>query len=115
MIEPQGSQVYSSESIASALTDQGVGDTGGYSGLSTVVEKIKWRIRKLTPKCCWRLMNFTDTDCDRAAQYVSASSLYKQAGNSIVVSCLVALMSSLFVEDGYKAEVWTKYKLHFND
>ena len=112
---PQGSRVYSSEGIASALTAQGVGGAGGYSGLYTVIEKIKWRIRKLTPKCCWRLMNFTDTDCDRAAQYVSASSLYKQAGNSIVVSCLIALMSSLFIEDGYKAEVWTKYKLHFND
>ena len=80
-----------------------------------VQEQIKWRIRKLTPKCCWRLMNFTDQDCDRAAQYVSASALYKQAGNSIVVACLIALMSSLFVQDGHKAEVWTKYTLNFND
>ena len=80
-----------------------------------VYDTIKWRIRKLTPKCCWRLMNFTDNDCDRAAQFVSASSLYKQAGNSIVVSCLIALMSSLFIEDGHKAEVWTKYMLNFND
>jgi DNA (cytosine-5)-methyltransferase 1 len=80
-----------------------------------IVEKIKWRIRKLTSKECWRLMNFTDKDCDRAAKYVSASALYKQAGNSIVVACLIALMSSLFIEDGYKAEVWTKYMLNFND
>ena len=79
------------------------------------IEKIKWRIRKLTPKCCWRLMNFADQDVDRASAYVSASSLYKQAGNSIVVSCLTALMSSLFIEDGHKAEVWTKYMLDFND
>ena len=78
-------------------------------------DQIKWRIRKLTPKCCWRLMNFTDEDCDRAAQYVSASAQYKQAGNSIVVACLIALMSSLFIEDGHKAEVWTKYTLNFND
>ena len=76
---------------------------------------IRWRIRKLTPKCCWKLMNFTDRDCDRAAKYVSASALYKQAGNSIVVSCLIALMSSLFIENGHKAEVWTKYTLDFND
>ena len=76
---------------------------------------IKWRIRKLTSKECWRLMNFTDSDHDRAAKYVSASTLYKQAGNSIVVSCLIALMSSLFIEDGHKAEVWTKYMLNFND
>lgn len=76
---------------------------------------VKWRIRKLTPKECWRLMNFTNEDCDRASKYVSASALYKQAGNSIIVSCLIALMSSLFIEDGHKAEVWTKYMLNFND
>lgn len=80
-----------------------------------VQDKIKWRIRKLTPKCCWRLMNFTDEDCDRAAKFVSPSAQYKQAGNSIVVACLIALMSSLFIEDGHKAEVWTKYRLEFND
>ena len=79
------------------------------------MNNIKWRIRKLTPKECWRLMNFTDEDCDRASKYVSASALYKQAGNSIIVSCLIALMSSLFIEDGHKAEVWTKYMLNFND
>ena len=60
-------------------------------------------------------MNFTDSDHDRAAIYVSPSARYKQAGNSIVVACLIALMSSLFIEDGHKAEVWTKYKLDFND
>ena len=112
---PQGSRVYSSDGIASALTAQGVGGAGGFSGLYTVAEKIKWRIRKLTPKCCWRLMNFTDKDCDRASQYVSPSALYKQAGNSIVVACLIALMSSLFIEDGHKAEVWTKYTLKYDD
>ena len=76
---------------------------------------IKWRIRKLTPKCCWRLMGFTDQDHDRAAKYTSASARYKQAGNSIITSCLIALMSSLFIEDGHKAEVWTKYLLNYND
>ena len=78
-------------------------------------ESIKWRIRKLTPKCCWRLMNFTDEDHDRAAKYTSASARYKQAGNSIIVACLIAIMSSLFIEDGHKAEVWTKYLLNYND
>ena len=80
-----------------------------------IIEKIRWRIRKLTSRECWRLMNFTDKDHDRAANFVSPSSLYKQAGNSIVVSCLIALMSSLFIEDGYKAEVWTKYTLKYDD
>ena len=88
-------------------------------GYESVVEKeepkIRWRIRKLTDKECWRLMSFTDEDNDRASVFCSASSLYKQAGNSICVCCLIALMSSLFIEDGHKAEVWTKYALHFND
>ena len=80
-----------------------------------IQDKIKWRIRKLTPKECWRLMNFSDIDHDKASQYVSASARYKQAGNSIVVACLIALMSSLFITDGHKADVWTKYMLNFND
>jgi site-specific DNA-cytosine methylase len=88
----------------------------GYEGVIEQEEpKIRWRIRKLTAVECWRLMNFTDKDAKRASDFVSDSSLYKQAGNSIVVACLIALMSSLFIEDGHKAEVWTKYALHFND
>lgn len=78
-------------------------------------EKIRWRIRKLMPVECWKLMAFSREDHNRAAQYVSNSALYKQAGNSIVVNVLVALMSSLFIEDGHKAEVWTKYALNPND
>jgi site-specific DNA-cytosine methylase len=88
----------------------------GYEGVVEKEEpKIRWRIRKLTAKECWRLMNFTDEDVDRASAFVSDSALYKQAGNSICVCCLIGLMSSLFIEDGHKAEVWTKYALHFND
>ena len=80
-----------------------------------IQDKIKWRIRKLTPKCCWRLMGFTDKDHDRAAKFTSASARYKQAGNSICTCCLVALFSSLFLKDGHKADVWSKYKIDFND
>ena len=88
----------------------------GYEGVvEETTSMIKWRIRKLTTKECWRLMNFSDTDHDRAAKYVSPSALYKQAGNSIVVACLTGIMSSLFLKDGHKAEVWTKYALNFNN
>ena len=82
---------------------------------SEIEEKIKWRIRKLMPVECWKLMAFSRENHDRAARFVSNSALYKQAGNSIVVNVLVALMSSLFIEDGYKATVWTKYALNPND
>lgn len=76
---------------------------------------VKWRIRKLTQKECWRLMGFTDEDHDRAAKYTSASARYKMSGNSIVVECLIGIFSSLYIENGYKADVWTKYMLNYND
>lgn len=57
-----------------------------------------FRIRKLTPKECWRLMGFDDEDCDKAAQVNSNTQLYKQAGNSIVVNVLEAILTSLLLE-----------------
>ena len=60
---------------------------------------VKIRIRKLTTKECFRLMGFSDSDHDRAAQYVSPSALYKQAGNSICTCCLVAIFNALFLDD----------------
>lgn len=53
------------------------------------------RIRKLTPKECWRLMGFTDEDFDRAAAVNSNTQLYKQAGNSIVVQVLEAIFKEM--------------------
>lgn len=114
----QGNRVYDSDEIAMALNAQPVGNAGGYSYLYTVEEeqpKIRWRIRKLTPKECIRLMNFTDRDYEAMAKYVSNSAIYKAAGNSIVVACLIAIFSSLFLKDGYKSDVWTKYSLNYWD
>lgn len=54
----QGNRVYSSEKTAMCLMAQPVGNTGGYSYLYNV----DYRIRKLTPKECWRLMGFKDED-----------------------------------------------------
>ena len=64
----------------------------------------QYRIRKLTPKECWRLMDFTDEDFTKAEKVNSNTQLYKQAGNSIVVNVLVAIMGQLFEgkEDVYK-------------
>ena len=55
------------------------------------------RIRKLTPLECWRLMGFSDNDY-YAAKSVGTSNaqLYKQAGNSIVVTVLEAIFRNLF-------------------
>ena len=46
------------------------------------------RIRRLTPLECWRLMGFNDTDFDIAKAQTSDTQLYRQAGNSIVVTVL---------------------------
>lgn len=56
-----------------------------------------YRIRKLTPKECWRLMGFTDIEFECAQiSGVSNSRLYQQAGNSIVVDVLVGIFRNLF-------------------
>ena len=57
------------------------------------------RIRKLTPKECWRLMGFDDEDCDKASKVNSNTQLYKQAGNSIVVNVLEAILTNLLIDN----------------
>ena len=55
-----------------------------------------FRIRKLTPKECWRLMGFEDSDIDKCiAAKISNTQLYKQAGNSIVVNVLEEIFKIL--------------------
>lgn len=55
------------------------------------------RIRKLTPKECWRLMGFDDEDFEKASKSNSTTQLYKQAGNSIVVNVLEAVFTNLLL------------------
>ena len=64
-----------------------MGATGVNTGL---------RIRKLTPKECFRLMGFDDEDFYKAEAVNSNTQLYKQAGNSIVVNVLEYIFNSLF-------------------
>lgn len=59
-----------------------------------VVDNLK--IRKLTPKECWRLMGFDDEDFKKAKKVNSNTQLYKQAGNSIVVNVLEKIFINLF-------------------
>lgn len=53
------------------------------------------RIRKLTPCECWKLMGFDKSDFDKASKVNSNAQLYKQAGNSIVVNVLEAILTNL--------------------
>ena len=83
--------------------EQNVYDTNGLvrslkseSGSGNIPKAIvKYRIRKLTPRECWRLMDFTDEDFEKAAQVNSNTQLYKQAGNSIVKNVLVAILGQM--------------------
>lgn len=75
--------------------------TDGITNTLTTVQKDNYileppfRIRKLTPRECWRLQGFTDEDFDRAAAGASNCQLYKMAGNSIAVPCLEAIFRNL--------------------
>ena len=69
----------------------------------------KWfRIKKLTPRECFRLMDVSDADFDKLLvmettgkegklkRVISDSQLYKMAGNSIVVACMDLIFENLF-------------------
>lgn len=63
--------------------------------------KYKYRIRKLTPCECWRLMDIAGKDDEyfkRAEAVNSNTQLYKQAGNSIVRSVLMGIFSQLGIK-----------------
>ncbi len=81
----------SEDGIAPTLT-AGMGVGGG----NIPMHNYGLRIRKLTPRECWRLMGFDDEDFDRAEKVNSNAQLYKQAGNSIVVNVLEAILNSIF-------------------
>lgn len=64
--------------------------------LKTVTDYQPLRIRKLTPKECFRLMGFDDEDFEKAQNIpTSNTQLYKQAGNSIVVNVLESIFKEL--------------------
>ncbi len=63
------------------------------------LEGEEFRIRKLTPRECFRLMGVDDADIDKIqASGVSNSAQYKLAGNSIVVDVLFHLFRKMFIE-----------------
>ena len=65
-------------------------------GNKIAVRENSIRIRKLTPKECFRLMGFSDENFEAAEKIVSNSQLYKQAGNSIVVDVLYYILVELY-------------------
>lgn len=100
----QGERVYDGNKISCTLIGQG-GGLGAKTGLYTFVDinnkgqpnrpaacsgvlesDEPIRIRRLTPRECFRLQGFTDEQFDRAAAVNSETQLYKQAGNAVTVN-----------------------------
>ena len=65
------------------------------TGESQGVIEPDFRIRKLTPRECWRLQGFPDWVFDKAQEVNSNSQLYKQAGNSVTVNVIAAIAKEL--------------------
>ena len=63
-----------------------------------LLEKPQYRIRKLTPRECGRLMGVSDEDISKMAAVNSNTQLYKQFGNSIVVDVMCAMFENLNIE-----------------
>ena len=83
------------DNAASTMTSNGSYHLNNF----IVCETPEFRIRKLTPKECWRLMDFTEEEYESAEKAgVSKTQLYKQAGNSIVVSVLAGIFNNLLGE-----------------
>ena len=62
------------------------------------------RVRKLTPRKCWRLMGVKDEDFDNVSKNQGQSSLYHLAGDSIVTTPLMAMFGELLGID-YKQKI----------
>lgn len=93
-ISNEGSQcgtVVSSEGLFPTLT-------AGTHGYANPHDATSYRIRKLTPRECYRLMGYTDTDFDKASAVNSNTQLYKEAGNAIVKQVLMAIFSQMNIK-----------------
>lgn len=85
----QTSRVYSPEGISPTITTM----TGG--GHEPKIKIENYRIRKLTPRECWRLQGYPDWAFEKAQQVNSNSQLYKQAGNSVTVNVVAEIAKRL--------------------
>ena len=100
-------RIYSSKGVSPALNTVGGGnrepkiqtDMSEKMNMPAELQGKKFRIRKLTPKECFRLMGVDDADIDTIqASGLSNSAQYKLAGNSIVVGVLFHLFRKMFIE-----------------
>ena len=86
----------------SVILDEGISptlSTNKGEGIKICSSETIYRIRKLTPREVFRLMDVSEEDIDRIQKAgISRSQQYKMAGNSIVVSCLYHIFRKLFID-----------------
>ena len=87
-------RVYSPQGLAPTIHT-----SGGGQQEPKIMEELTGKVRKLTPKECWRLMGFTDEDFAKVRPIMSDTQLYKQAGNSIVVQVIEGILKELFKKE----------------
>ena len=86
-------RVYGTDGVSPTLTTM---QGGGQEPKILCEGNVNQKIRKLTPLECWRLQGFTDKEFVAAqSSGVSNNQLYKQAGNSITVNVLEAILENL--------------------
>ena len=105
-INPSGKgmngRVVSNGGIAPTLS------TNKGEGMKILSPEVDFRIRKLTEREVFRLMDVSEEDIDRIqAAGISRSQQYKMAGNSIVVACLYHIFRKLFVEQESESQQLT--------
>lgn len=98
----QFKRVYGIDGVAPSVCSVRGGGTWS-SHVTTIM--ITYKIRKLTPRECWRLMDFDDEDFDKAQKVCSDTQLYKQAGNSICVCVLDEIFKALFMEEKEEEQI----------
>lgn len=85
------------DGISPSLT-AACGMGGGQTPIFTERRGTLYRIRKLTPRECGRLMGVDDSDIDKMEAVNSNSQLYRQFGNSIVVDVMCAMFRNLNIK-----------------
>lgn len=96
VVSNQGKNVDKTTDIATTIMARDYKGFGNQRMTGVKETSPPYRIRKLTPKECYRLMGFSDGDYEKASKEISNTQLYKTAGNSIVVDVLMAIFRELF-------------------
>ena len=89
---------YNNSEIKDVAPTQTCGCSSTTSSSAVMVAYDNFRIRKLTPRECWRLMGVRDEQYNKLHD-ISNTQLYKMAGNSIVVDVLMGIFRNLFLTD----------------